>query len=69
VWISKLGIPTVPLFGGPSNYFGYKGVYEIARRMVRLLENTSFQRKLSENVKLPYKKNWYTKNPFAYIKD
>lgn len=69
VWISKLGIPTVPLFGGPSNYFGYRGVYETARRMVRLLENTSFQRKLSENVKLPYKKNWYAKNPFAYIKD
>ncbi|MDF2505718.1 nitrogenase component 1 [Clostridium sp.] len=69
VWISKLGVPALPLFGGSFNYFGYKGVYEIARRMARLLENPSFQRKLSENIKLPYKKDWYDKSPFAYIKD
>ncbi|AGK99524.1 nitrogenase component 1 [Clostridium pasteurianum] len=69
VWVSKLGVPSLPLFGGSFNYFGYKGAFEVARRMTRLLKNSSFQHRLSENTSLPYKKEWYDKNPFAYIKD
>lgn len=68
LWPSKLGIPSIPLFGGAYNYFGYKGAYELARRMVRALENTSFQQKLSENTKLPYYEEWYEKSPYHYIK-
>lgn len=69
VWVSKLGVPALPLFGGNFNYFGYKGAYEVARRMVRLLKNSSFQYNLAQNTKLPYKKDWYDKNPFSYIKN
>lgn len=69
VWVSKLGIPSLPLFGGPHNYFGYKGSYDVARRMTKLLRNPSFQHKLQANTDLPYKKEWYNKNPFSYIKE
>lgn len=68
VWVSKLGVPVLPLFGGNFNYFGYRGAYEVARRMNRLLKNFSFQFKLAQNIKLPYKKDWYDKDPFSYIK-
>lgn len=65
---AKHGLPILPLFGPSYNYLGYSGVYEVARRLNRLLRNNQFNKKLSLNTKLPFKKEWYEKNPFAYIK-
>ncbi|ADY57043.1 oxidoreductase/nitrogenase component 1 [Syntrophobotulus glycolicus DSM 8271] len=67
VWAAKLGIPSIPIFAQAQYYFGYRGVFEVARRAVRALGNTAFQSSLKENVNLPFKKEWYTKNPFSYI--
>lgn len=65
---AKHGLPILPLFGPSYNYLGYSGVYEVARRLNRLLRNNQFNKKLSQNTRLPFKKEWYEKNPFAYIK-
>ncbi|SRR6266568_2297080 len=64
---SKLGIPTHVIYNTGLAYIGYKGVYEIARRLHRQLTNPIYNRKLSENVRLPYSDGWYRADPFSYI--
>ncbi|MDP4145083.1 MAG: nitrogenase component 1 [Bacillota bacterium] len=67
--VAKQGIPVLPLFGPTYNYLGYSGSFEITRRLNRLFKNTMFNKNISENTKLPYKKEWYEKDPFHYIKN
>jgi nitrogenase molybdenum-iron protein alpha chain len=66
-WANKQGIPVFPLFGQTYNYMGYLGTFEVARRLNRLLKNTSYSRNVSRNVGLPYRKDWYDQDPFSYI--
>lgn len=65
---AKHGIPILPLFGPSYNYMGYSGVFEVARRLHRIMRNHQFNRKLSQNCRLPFRKEWYQKDPFSYIK-
>lgn len=65
---AKAGLPILPLFGPTYNYCGYSGVYEIARRLNKVVRNFEFNRKLSINTALPFRKEWYEKDPFSYIK-
>ncbi|MHB8065894.1 MAG: nitrogenase component 1, partial [Ruminiclostridium sp.] len=67
VWVGKLGIPSIPVFSQAQFYFGYKGVFEIARRAAKVLQNKAFQENLRDNLLLPYKDEWYQKDPFTYI--
>jgi nitrogenase molybdenum-iron protein alpha chain len=69
VWVAKLGIPTIPLFGQSFNYMGYSGAFELARKAIRALQNTSLSKKLADNVPLPFHQEWYKTNPFDNIKD
>jgi nitrogenase molybdenum-iron protein alpha chain len=64
---AKLGIPTHVIYHTALAYIGYKGVYEIARRLYRQLKNPIYNRKLADNVRLPYRDEWYGANPFTYI--
>jgi nitrogenase molybdenum-iron protein alpha chain len=66
---AKHGLPLFPLFGPSYNYMGYSGVYEVARRLNRIMKNNQFNKNLSENTALPFKKEWYEKDPFSYIKE
>ena len=66
-WANKQGIPVFPLFGQTYNYMGYLGAFEVARRLTRLLKNTSYSRNVSRHVGLPYRKDWYDQDPFSYI--
>jgi len=65
---AKLGIPTHPIYYSGIAYIGYAGAYQLAKRLYRLLKNPSFNRNLSKHVTLPYKQEWYSESPFAYIK-
>ena len=65
---SRHGLPLLPLFGPQYNYCGYSGVFEIARRLAKKFRNAEFNRQLSLNVPLPFKKTWYEQDPFSYIK-
>jgi nitrogenase molybdenum-iron protein alpha chain len=64
---AKLGIPTHVIYHTALAYIGYKGVYEIARRLHRQLKNPIYNRKLADNVRLPYREEWYGASPFTYI--
>lgn len=64
---AKLGIPTHVIYHTALAYIGYKGVYELARRLHRQLKNPIYNRKLADNVRLPYREEWYGANPFTYI--
>jgi nitrogenase molybdenum-iron protein alpha chain len=66
---AKHGLPLFPLFGPSYNYMGYSGVFEVARRLARILRNTQFNKNLAEYTDLPFKEEWYAKDPFAYIKE
>jgi len=66
-WAAKQGIPTFPIFIQSVNYMGYSGVYELTRRVSRVLKNTQFSKNFGKNVKLPYVDEWYGKDPFTYI--
>jgi nitrogenase molybdenum-iron protein alpha chain len=67
VWAAKSGIPILPIYGGPNTYVGYTGVFDIARRINRILRNPSFNLNLQKNVRQPYFKDWYKEQPFKYI--
>jgi len=66
---AKHGLPQLPLFGPTYNYMGYSGVFDITRRLARVMRNNQFNKNLAENTSLPFKKEWYDKDPFAYIKE
>ena len=66
---AKLGAVTVPEFDVGGAYFGYNGVFQVARQLAFALENDSYVKEVSKHVKFPYKKSWYEKDPFAYVKD
>jgi nitrogenase molybdenum-iron protein alpha chain len=65
---ARHGLPLLPLFGPVYNYCGYSGVFEVARRLNKTIRNFEFNRQLSLNTPLPFKKEWYERDPFSYIK-
>ncbi|MDR3270078.1 MAG: nitrogenase [Peptococcaceae bacterium] len=65
---AKQGLPLLPLFGPTFLYMGYGGVYEMARRIQRLMSNYQFNKKIAAHCPLPYRESWYAKDPFTYIK-
>jgi nitrogenase molybdenum-iron protein alpha chain len=65
---ARHGLPLLPLFGPAYNYCGYSGVFEVARRLNKTVRNSQFNRQISINTPLPFKKEWYEKDPFSYIK-
>ena len=67
-WAARLGYPTITIFRIFDHYVGYRGFFEVAKKAVRNLRNHAFNTKLSQNVPEAYRKEWYAKSPFAYIK-
>ncbi len=65
---AKLGIASHVIYNTNISYIGYKGVYEVARRLFRLLKNPAFNRRLRQNIRLPYTEGWYQADPFSHIK-
>ena len=64
---AKLGIPTHVIYNTGLAYIGYKGVYELARRLHRQLSNPVYNRNLAQNLRLPYSEKWYAAEPFSYL--
>ena len=62
-WVTKLGIPNIPLFGAPINYMGYSGAFELARRAARALKNTNFSKNIGKYVGHPLTKEWMDLDP------
>ncbi len=64
---AKLGIATHVIYNTGLHYVGYRGAYELARRLYRQLKNPRFNANLSRFASLPYQEAWYTQDPFKYI--
>jgi nitrogenase molybdenum-iron protein alpha chain len=64
---AKLGIATHVIYNTGLAYLGYRGVYELARRLHRQLKNPAYNRNLADNIRLPYRDEWYGEEPFSYI--
>ncbi|MDR1204738.1 MAG: oxalate:formate antiporter [Peptococcaceae bacterium] len=69
IWMNKLGVPSIALFSQRFTFFGYKGAYELARRIDRTLANRNYSKNLSRNIELPYADEWYQKDYDHYIVD
>jgi hypothetical protein len=48
---------------------GYDGVVTFGNRLVDAFTNPAFNRNLSAHSKALYHDDWYTANPFKYIKE
>lgn len=68
-WIAKAGYPSMCLFGPGRPFLGYIGEYAFVRNLAFQLENHAFSKQLSQKIKLPYKKEWFDKDPYSYIKE
>ena len=66
---AKLGIPASVIYHTGMSFIGYKGVYEIARRLAKQLRNPAYNRNLSRYASLPYTDAWYGEDAFKYIKE
>jgi nitrogenase molybdenum-iron protein alpha chain len=66
---AKLGIPASVIYNTGLSFIGYKGVYEVARRLSKQLKNTAYNRKLSRHVRLPYAEGWYGEDAFKYLRE
>ncbi|MDR1920224.1 MAG: nitrogenase component 1 [Candidatus Adiutrix sp.] len=65
---ARLGIPTHVIYNTAYGYLGYRGVYDLARRLYRKLKNTAFTRRVGRFARLPYKESWYAAPPFSLIR-
>ncbi len=68
VWAAKQGVPVLPIYGPNNSYLGYKGIFEVASRLERILSNPRWYNTLGETTQLPYKESWYEQDPYLYIR-
>lgn len=66
---ARLGYPSIQLFDVGASYFGYTGFYSLAKRIKFALENNNLALNIKKYAVLPYREEWYEKDPFAYQKD
>lgn len=62
----KLGIPAV--YVGDGHVLGFKGAYELVRRLAKALSNKGYVQNIAKAAVLPYQDSWYQKKPNWFIK-
>jgi nitrogenase molybdenum-iron protein alpha chain len=65
---ARLGVPTQVIYNSGYAYMGYKGAYDLARRVNRRLRYPAFYKNLPRVARLPYKESWYEEPPFSKIR-
>jgi nitrogenase molybdenum-iron protein alpha chain len=68
-WVSRIGIPNLPLFGQMLNYMGYVGAYELARKAAKAIKNTNFVKNVSKNIGNPLSQAWLESDTRQNIKE
>lgn len=66
-WVSKIGITSTHILEAKRPTFGYNGLIYLGRKIENAIENPSFNIKLSQHKKLPYREEWYEENAFKYL--
>jgi len=67
-WSARLGIPTTHVLDMKRPTMGYDGIIYLGNKIADQVQNPGFNKKLAAHARLPYKKSWYEKNPFQFIK-
>ncbi|MDR1081586.1 MAG: nitrogenase component 1 [Deltaproteobacteria bacterium] len=65
---ARMGIPCQVIYNSGYGYLGYRGAYDLARRLHRKMANPGFYRRLGQFGKLPYRESWYGEDPFSRIR-
>ncbi|MDR2611405.1 MAG: nitrogenase component 1 [Deltaproteobacteria bacterium] len=65
---ARLGIPAQVIYNSGYAYMGYRGAFDLARRLARKLCYPGFYRRLGRFGKLPYRESWYGEDPFSRIR-
>jgi len=68
VWAAKEGFAVIPIFSPSNSYLGYKGIFEMANRLERVVRNAAFNKRIAQQVSAPYRASWYDDAPFKFIK-
>jgi nitrogenase molybdenum-iron protein alpha chain len=68
IWAAKQGFPTAMIYNLSVTFAGYNGVISFGNRILNLLNNPSFSKRLAEHSKPVYRENWFNENPFKYQK-
>lgn len=69
IWAAKQGFPTAMIYNLSVIYAGYNGVISFGSRILNLINNPSFSKKLAEHSKPVYRESWFNENPFKYHKE
>lgn len=69
VWATKQGFPTAMVFNLAHLFAGYNGVVAFGSRILNLVNNPSFSKKLAQHSKPVYRENWLNENAFKYHKE
>jgi nitrogenase molybdenum-iron protein alpha chain len=64
---ARAGAASVQLFSADGAFFGYSGYFALVRRLTQSLKNTSYQKRLSQHARLPYRESWYERDAFSYV--
>ncbi len=67
-WSARLGIPSTHVLDMKRPTMGYDGILYLGNKIADQIENPGFNKKLASYARLPYKKTWYEKDPFKFIK-
>ncbi|MDR1039870.1 MAG: nitrogenase component 1 [Deltaproteobacteria bacterium] len=65
---ARLGIPSQVIYNAGYGYLGYRGAFDLARRLARKLTHPGFYRRLGKFGRLPYRESWYAEEPFSRIR-
>ncbi|MDR3153913.1 MAG: nitrogenase component 1 [Deltaproteobacteria bacterium] len=65
---SRLGIPCQVIYNTGYGYLGYRGAWDLARRLARKLSRPGLYRRLGRFGRLPYRESWYSQEPFSRIR-
>jgi nitrogenase molybdenum-iron protein alpha chain len=68
-WSARFGIPTTHVLDPKRATMGYDGILYLGNKIADQIEHPGFNRKLAPYARLPYKKSWYEKDAFQFIKE
>ncbi len=68
IWAAKQGFPTAMIYNLSVTFAGYNGPISFGSRILNLINNPSFSKKLAEHSKPIYRESWFNENPFKYHK-
>jgi nitrogenase molybdenum-iron protein alpha chain len=68
-WSARLGLPTTHVLDPKRPTMGYDGIVYLGEKIADQAENAGYNRKLAPYARLPYKKSWYERDAFKFIKE